>query len=610
MRALLIRSLRWFLLLLALCLAIAGAILQLGFNDEALAKRIVERFNQDRRGRLELESVHWGPEAVWAFVTGGFTHVTVTGVKLYDSRGALALDVPRLELEMRPRELLGRRDLTISRVRVHRGSIALDRYPRPEGYFRGVDPDEIGLLGALEPRSKPHHGPSRVRPSQPGLDKGPSEPRGLTVSNLSLSGVTARLSQGEHVAVISELSARGRLRYPFGGTGQGSLTVGLEARAPFGRLRTRGRELSLGPLSLSARSVPGSSSGSIGVAGALHVEEAQVSVDGRLDGISGRRQADFGLTLRASRFGQVLGRLLALPLREEDSRLMLSLAGTRAVITAKARMSGLGWDTEADAPRLLGASATYHHGQVLVESAALLAWGGRIQLTGWLGRRSGLWGADAQLYSLNAPWFIRRHMEEVDLRISGLAHAVGCLKDSRQSRAFVSLLASRRSAKAPMPQVVTLVGSFTGSRRMLIAERLVAWSDLGILRSSGMVRIPEGLVELESHLKTWQMRAHLEAFGQGSSIDGLDLVGRLWGPATNPAFDGTLSLHDVRYQLFRIPLMSAPATFADGTLVADPLRSPRYGRHLSAALRLTLYRESFHHLERPRLEFTWGIGRR
>ena len=161
-----------------------------------------------------------------------------------------------------------------------------------------------------------------------------------------------------------------------------------------------------------------------------------------------------------------------------------------------------------------------------------------------------------------------------------------------------------------MPQVATVVGSFSGSERQLFVERIVVWSELGILRTSGRVLTNEGLLELEVHLKIWRMRAHLQSFGHHPTIDGFDLDGRLSGQALNPVFDGELRLHDVRYQLLRIALLRSPAVFSDGTLVADPLQSPLYGRYLTATLRLSLFEASLRQLQRPTLEFTWGFRRR
>ena len=61
------------------------------YNDEALAKRICQGFNKSRRGRLRIGSIHWRSRAILKLLKNGYDDVVVTDIRIYDSRGELAL---------------------------------------------------------------------------------------------------------------------------------------------------------------------------------------------------------------------------------------------------------------------------------------------------------------------------------------------------------------------------------------------------------------------------------------------------------------------------------------------------------------------------------------
>lgn len=622
MKHMLPRAVRWFFSLVVLALAAGVLLLHFRYNNEALAERLTDGFNRDRRGRLEVNRVSWGPHALWALAVGGSTRVTVTGLRLRDSRGQVALHLPRVVVEVRPRELLRGGSITIPALEAARGQVAWDRYPRPDGPSPRGETHEVGLLGALEPRlrraPKPTPAPPRPRPSPRESPARPTRARFLTVSDLAMDGLTVSVSHGPDEGVLEGVTLRGGLRHSTGGPEPAALALDLRLTAPRGRLRVRQREVPISALTVSARSGAGPTRDTIHLKGDLTAEDAPVTLVGQLRGVPALGRPAVLLTVRAKHFGPLLGRLVGRSIIEEDSHLRLALTGHGTDLTAKAHVSGLRWDMDTDAdenpdldaPLLVSSTVSYSAGQVLLETARVRAWGGSTHFTGWLTRETGHWGFDAQILSHNAPWFFRRHMQEIDLDIFGMAHGMGSVRGTRRSRAFVTLLATRRTEASPMPQAVTVLGSVTGSPNLVRMDEVVAHSELGTLLASGLVSLPQGHLDLKVRLRAWQMRRHLQARGYRPHIDGLDLEGQFHGPAPNPSFTGELRLNDVRFEPLRLPSIRSPATFTDGTLVAKDLRSPRYGRHLWASVHLTLYRTSLRHLHRPILDFTWGLGRR
>ena len=389
MRRTFFRLIRWLLLLVALGLVAGGLLLHLGYNNEALAKRLTERFNRDRRGHLEIESVHWGPQALWALVVGGTTRVTVTGLQLRDSRGRTALETRRAELVVSRRWSCSSRGTSrSSRSGPIRGGSRSTGMPGPMAPPLPASPRRWGSWVPWNSAERPARRPGGCGPPLPSHLSSRAMRRSLTIGDLRMSGITARLSQGADSAVLRDLSLRGDLSYSARGQGPDALTLNLQAAAPRGLVRVRRREVPFDGLRLAGRSDKGSQAGTIGVTGALRVEGAPVSLKGQIQGVPFRRHPTVRLALHAQRLGPVLSRLLHRPIREEDSRLILSLIGPTNALAAKARLAGLAWDSSFDAPQLLSSNATYSEGMVLLESASIRAWGGAfMSRDGFHGRR-------------------------------------------------------------------------------------------------------------------------------------------------------------------------------------------------------------------------------
>ncbi len=600
--------------LVALALGLAGGylILQVGYNNEALARRITERFNRERRGRLEIERVSWGVGALWAYVASAPARVTVTGLVLRDSRGRVVLSVPRAEIEIRPRELLGEGSVEIRALRVPGGWMSWERYRRPDGPSPSGATVEIGVLGALERRRPPPaRGAPPASPERPTPARDRSAPmRFVNIDDLQLTGLTLRLHHPLGEAELQGVAVRGGLQHRQGGGRPDTLTVDLRATADRGRLWANHREVPLHHVTLTAESGAGQDRDPLEISGELDALGARLSLVGMLRGLPNRPHPTARVSLHALHFGPLLQRLGLDELHEDGSRLAIQLYQRRGAWTVQAQLGGVGWGTQWGAPHLQDATVVYRDGRVLLQSARVQAWGGTFLGTGWVAPDTWRYGFDAQLLALNAPWYLRRHMQEVDLEISGLVHGTGSLRGKRRSRAYVTVAATRRTEASPLPQMLSLVASLSGSRRRLRLEQLTVFSELGILMTRGVVRLPRPRIDLRLQLHAWNLRRHLTPLGHRIVIDGVDLTGRLDGPGLDPRFAGQLTLRDFRTPLLRVRELRSPVAFREGTLVATELRSRRHARYLRARVRLTVYQGSFRHLQRPDLDFSWTLGLR
>jgi len=518
--------------------------------------------------------------------------------------------VPRAEIEIHPRELFGDGSVEIRALRVPGGWMSWERYRRPDGPSPTGATAEVGLLGALERRRAP---PARkappASPERPTRRRGrPAPTRFVDIDDLQLTGLTLRLHHPLGEAELQGVALRGELQHRQGGGRPDSLTVDLRATADRGRLLANHREVPLSHVTLTAESGTGQERDQLEISGELDALGARLSLVGRLQGLPNRPRPTARVSLHALHFGPLLKRLGLDELQEDGSRLAIQLYQRKGALAVQAQIGGLGWGTQWGAPHLLDATVVYREGQVLLQAARVRAWGGTFLGTGWMAPDTWRWGFDAQLLALNAPWYLRRHMEEVDLEISGLVHASGSLRGERRSRAYVTVAATRRTEASPLPEMLSLVASLSGSRRRVRLEQLTVFSELGLLMTRGVVRLPRPRLDLRLQLHAWNLRQHLTPLGHRIVIDGVDLTGRLHGRGLNPRFTGELTLRDFRTPLLRVRELRSPVIFREGTLVASELRSRRHARYLRARVRLTVYQGSFRHLQRPDLDFSWTIG--
>lgn len=179
-------------------LALGWNILQERYNGRALARLIMKEFNRNRRGRMEIESVHWRPRAILDYISGQSTPVVVRGLKLYDVNGRLVVDAPEVAARIYLEPLRRNVSLVVEDLEAHAGSVHIQMFPRPE------DPSmyEIGLVGLF----------SSARPSS---SSGPSErPFTIHVDGFHLDGlrVTADIPSAD-IAVDGVSVNGGYLHY-------------------------------------------------------------------------------------------------------------------------------------------------------------------------------------------------------------------------------------------------------------------------------------------------------------------------------------------------------------------------------------------------------------
>jgi TamB, inner membrane protein subunit of TAM complex len=133
-----------------LAIAFGWIYVQNNYNDEALAKLIMKGFNKNRRGRLVLKSVHWEPSAVLDLLTGRPTRVLVTGLKMYDVKGQLVVDIPKVSGSVFIGPLRKNISLVFEDVKARKGKILLEMFDSPDN----PGSREIGILGMIKSSRK------------------------------------------------------------------------------------------------------------------------------------------------------------------------------------------------------------------------------------------------------------------------------------------------------------------------------------------------------------------------------------------------------------------------------------------------------------------------
>ncbi len=122
--------------------AVGWHVVRRKFHGEALARLIMENFNRNRRGRMEIDHVSWRPRAVLDYLSGEATPVTVKGLRLYDVRGKLVVDVPRATGRIYLEPLRRNVSLVVEELTVDGGTIHVEMFPRPEN----PEYTELGLV--------------------------------------------------------------------------------------------------------------------------------------------------------------------------------------------------------------------------------------------------------------------------------------------------------------------------------------------------------------------------------------------------------------------------------------------------------------------------------
>jgi autotransporter translocation and assembly factor TamB len=101
------------LALLVLAVGVAAVVLQ-GPTLAAVVRKVMPAM----KGRIEVRAVHWHARALVDLLTDRPTPLTVEGLRITDPEGILVLDVPHLEVKVRPRSALGSKiylhDLVVS----------------------------------------------------------------------------------------------------------------------------------------------------------------------------------------------------------------------------------------------------------------------------------------------------------------------------------------------------------------------------------------------------------------------------------------------------------------------------------------------------------------
>ncbi|MBU1218746.1 translocation/assembly module TamB domain-containing protein [Myxococcota bacterium] len=119
------------------------------YNGRSLAKMIEDGFNKNRRGRIEIDDVHWRPSAVFDFISGRSTQVSIKGLRMFDSRGILTVSVPTAKGRIFIEPLRKNVSLVLRDIKASSGFLRVEMFEKPDEKGSW----EIGILGLI--KSKP-----------------------------------------------------------------------------------------------------------------------------------------------------------------------------------------------------------------------------------------------------------------------------------------------------------------------------------------------------------------------------------------------------------------------------------------------------------------------
>lgn len=119
------------------------------YNGRSLAKLIENGFNKNRRGRLEIDDVRWRPTAVFDFISGRSTEVSIKGLRMFDSRGVLTVNVPKAKGRIFIEPLRKNVSLVLRDIKASSGFLRVEMFEKPDEKGSW----EIGILGLIKTKS-------------------------------------------------------------------------------------------------------------------------------------------------------------------------------------------------------------------------------------------------------------------------------------------------------------------------------------------------------------------------------------------------------------------------------------------------------------------------
>ncbi len=488
LRALMRRVVVFFarLAIISLVMGVAGGyyVANRYFNNGALARRLTENYNKKHRGRIRIGSIHWRSSAILELLRDGYDEVVIKDLRIFDSRGRLALRVDHAVGSIKLWDVILRGDFRLRWLRFDGATVRLERYRRPDGPGPKGEQQEIGLLGAFEPtRNEEMSKRSREKRSSS------SSRSFIVVDRFELAGITLVANLGQVGIRLEELRLGGRLDYASAGDGQAPrLHYDLRPAAEGGALRFGHRRFSLGKLRVKRLAATRARPDRVVVDATLGLEGAHLSLRG---GLLGLRAAPKGppkgegadhehspvptvaLEAAATGFGRLLARLTGRAIVDSASELHASLRGPITDPVGTLRLAGLGLRRGGIRLDRVQLVARYESGVLLLDRMVARALGGTLEARARLDMGSGLWKASLKVTDLDTRDALPADRREaLGGTLHGYVDAAGHVDDLQSGWTRFSLGLLRHQARGPLPRSLRLEGELHASLRRLDIRRL------------------------------------------------------------------------------------------------------------------------------------------
>jgi autotransporter translocation and assembly factor TamB len=573
------------------------------YNDRALGQRLAEGFNQTHRGRLHLGSVSWSSTAIWRLLRNGYDDVEIEDLRIYDSRGQLAVDVPRARGRIKLWDIILHGDFRLRSVQTQQARVHLERYVRPDGPAEDGSVEEIGLLGAFEKKPEP-----RQQPKAP--EKPSTRQSFFVVDSFALSGVALTVRAADVDLALRDVRLTGGLHYASAAAGKPrAFHFDLHPSAAGGTLVAAGQTLPLGPLELRPLRVAPTRQDEIHVAASAVVDRTTVDLTGALAGLTGESPFRAALRTQVRTVGPLISRLTGLPVVDQGSQITLELAGRLSDPVVKVRASGLGYDPGVPGMKVrsLQLAADYEGGQVTLREAAVAVLGGEVSARATYSLGSGRWQAAVAVKDVDpGPVVPPDRQAELAGALTGWLDASGVITEPSAGWTRFDLTFARRSGEGPLPTTLRAHGTLYPSPDR-VDVRLLEVDGPGLhLETSGRVNPARREVDLALKAHADRLRELLAKLGQPPLLAAIRLAGRVRGSVYDPDFEGNAEVAGVQAGGVSVSQTGATLRLAHGTLAATTIRGRIYGGSLYGQARLDLYRGDVRRmLPVPRL---WALG--
>lgn len=593
------------LVLISLIMGVAGGyyVANRYFNDEALAKRLTQNFNRTHRGRIQIGAIHWRSKAILQLLRNGYDDVVITDLRIYDSRGHLALHVPRAVGRIKLWDVILQGDFYLEHLKVDQATIRLERYLRPDGPDPSGDKYEIGLAGAFETTKKAAH--------KAQADKSKREDTGrqsfMVVKKFALKGITLITDFGDAGFRLDDVSLAGQLHYASAAAKQPArLYYDVQPAARGGTLRYKEQLFNINRLAVRRLAATRKHPDRVAIDATVGLDEATVTVRGGLtglgrkagpkgptkDGKGGKRStgATVALQATATKFGGLLAKLTGRGVVDHGSRLEASLRGPINDPAGVLRASGLGLRHGKIEATGLEMAARYETGVLLVDQLVAKLLGGRLTARARLGLGSGQWRATLRVKGLDTTTPLAEDQQSnLGGTVNGWLDAAGQIDDPTRgwTRFDVGLL--RHEKKGPLPRHLRVEGELHASPERLDIRRLTFRSAVLTARTSGRFWPQTLRMDLALRAEAKRLRGFLLRLGKSPLLAALSVAGRARGRVYNPRFVGTAQAYGVRSGPVRLRRVTAAVGLANGTLSANEVRTRLYGGTVSAWARVGLY---------------------